>query len=66
MSNVISFFIGLAAGSMMGAILMGLMCASGDYDRREEEELSRKHYANGKGTVSEGLETDSKGDKGKG
>lgn len=39
MSNVISFFIGLAAGSMMGAILMGLMVASGDYDRREEEEL---------------------------
>ena len=37
MSNVISFFIGLAAGSMMGAILMGLMCASGDYDRREED-----------------------------
>lgn len=36
MSNVISFFIGLAAGSMMGAILMGLMCAAGDYDRREE------------------------------
>ena len=42
MSNVISFFIGLAAGSMMGALVMGLMCASGDYDRREEEEM-RKH-----------------------
>ena len=42
MSNVISFFIGLAAGSMMGAILMGLMCASGDYDRREEEEMHER------------------------
>ena len=56
MSVVISFFIGLAIGGTMGALLMALM----------EEELSRKHYANGKETVSEGLETDSKGDKGKG
>lgn len=56
MGNVIGFVIGLTAGGVMGALLMALM----------EEELSRKHYANGKETVSEGLETDSKGDKGKG
>jgi hypothetical protein len=37
MSNVISFFIGLAAGSMMGALLMGLMCAAGEYDRMEND-----------------------------
>ena len=42
MSNVISFFIGMAAGSMMGAIVMALIVAAGDYDRREEEEM-RKH-----------------------
>lgn len=42
MGNVISFFIGMAAGSMMGAIVMALMVVSGDYDRREEEEL-REH-----------------------
>ena len=48
--DVISFFIGLAAGSMMGAILMGLMCAAGDYDRREEEEL-RKHEQNNESNV---------------
>ena len=41
MGNVIGFFIGLTAGSMMGSILMGLMCASGDYDRREEEEMMK-------------------------
>ena len=50
MGDVISFFIGLAAGSMMGAILMGLMCAAGDYDRREEEEL-RKHEQNNESNV---------------
>jgi len=43
MSNVISFFIGLAAGSMMGALIMGLMCAAEDYDRREEEELHEQN-----------------------
>lgn len=37
MSNVISFFIGLAAGGMMGALVMALMVASGDYDRREND-----------------------------
>ena len=42
MSNVISFFIGLAAGGMMGALVMALMVAAGDYDRREEEELHER------------------------
>ena len=31
----------------MGAILMGLMVAAGDYDRREEEEI-RKHEDTGR------------------
>ena len=39
MGNVIGFFIGLTAGATFGALLMGLMVASGDYDRREEEEM---------------------------
>ena len=37
MGSVIGFVIGLTAGGMMGALVMGLMCASGDYDRREED-----------------------------
>lgn len=37
--NVIGFIIGLTAGATFGALLMGLMVAAGDYDRREEEEL---------------------------
>jgi len=37
--NVIGFFIGLTAGATFGAVLMGLMVAAGDYDRREEEEM---------------------------
>ena len=39
MGNVIGFFIGLTAGGMMGALVMALIVAAGDYDRREEEEL---------------------------
>ena len=42
MSNVIGFLIGIIVGGVMGVILMGLMVAAGDYDRREEEEL-REH-----------------------
>ena len=40
--NVIGFFIGLTAGATFGAVLMGLMVAAGDYDRKEEEEM-KKH-----------------------
>lgn len=47
MSNVIGFFIGIALGGTMGAILMGLMVVAGDYDRREEEEI-RKHENTGR------------------
>lgn len=39
MSNVIGFLIGIIVGGVMGVILMGLMVAAGDYDRREEEEM---------------------------
>ena len=42
MSNVIGFLIGITVGGVMGVILMGLMCAAGDYDRREEEELRER------------------------
>ena len=44
MSVVISFFIGLTIGGTMGALLMGLMVAAGDYDRNEEEELRKRGY----------------------
>lgn len=37
MGNVVSFLIGLAVGSMMGVLLMGLMCAAGEYDRMEND-----------------------------
>lgn len=37
MSNVIGFLIGIIVGGVMGVILMGLMCAAGDYDRREDD-----------------------------
>ena len=42
MTNVIGFFIGLAAGGMLGALVMALMVAAGDYDRREEEEMRER------------------------
>ena len=42
MSNVIGFLIGIIVGGVMGVILMGLMVAAGDYDRREEEELHER------------------------
>ena len=41
MGNVIGFFIGLTAGATFGALLMALIVASGDYDRREEEEMMK-------------------------
>ena len=43
MSNVIGFFIGIILGGTMGALLIGLMVAAGNYDRREEEEMRRRH-----------------------
>ena len=42
MGNVIGFFIGLTAGATFGALLMVLMVAAGDYDRREEEEMHER------------------------
>ena len=44
MSNVIGFLIGIIVGGVMGVILMALMVATGDYDRREEEELRKRGY----------------------
>lgn len=37
MSGVIGFLIGIVCGSMMGALLMGLMAASSEYDRMEND-----------------------------
>lgn len=42
MGNVIGFFVGIVLGGTVGAILMGLMCVAGDYDRMEEEGM-KKH-----------------------